>query len=148
MIRSQDGSRKPYPTSTIDDERDDEHMDRIIRQMFQNWLTYIEVPPILQISAFQISKKGLNTERDKEVKMWQNDWNLLYHMQYEHHLELIREADLSRLLQTSKVFVPKKPALNKRLFSWIGRLMIALGTNMIKRFEPAPSDLSTSTTLV
>ena len=73
--------------------------------------------------------------------MWQNDWYLLYRMQNEYRLDLIREADLSRLLTTSRVYVPRRPALYKRFFYWIGRLMITLGTHLTKRFEPVPNDL-------
>jgi len=108
----------------------------------------IDDPPQFRIDSFQSSTKGLYSESDKEVKMWQNDWYLLYHLQNEHRLDLIREADLGRLLPTSSVYVPRRPALYKRLFYWIGRLLVELGTNLIERFEPVPSDLSTGTTVV
>jgi hypothetical protein len=80
--------------------------------------------------------------------MWQNDWYLLYHMQNEHRLDLIREADLGRLLPTSSEYVPRRPAFYKRLFYCIGRLMITLGTHLTKRFEPVTNDLSTSTSTI
>mgnify|MGYP005817178625 CR=1 FL=1 len=80
--------------------------------------------------------------------MWQNDWYLLYLLQKEHHLDLIREADLNRLLRTSRVYVPRRPALYKRLFYWVGRLMITLGTHLTKRFEPVPNDLCASSSTI
>ena len=80
--------------------------------------------------------------------MWQNDWCLLYLLRNEHRFDLIREDDLDRLLSTCRVYVPRRPALYKRLFYWIGRLLIALGTHLIKRFEPVTNDFSASTSTI
>ena len=146
MRRSQGELRKSLPPSAIENEREDQHLDLLIRHTLRNWLISLETPPNIRTSIFQSSEKDLSTFRYKELKMWRNDWNLLYHMQYEHHLELIREADLSRLIQTTNKVVVKRPALYKRLFLWLGRQMIALGTNLLKRFGPVPCDLTTSTT--
>ena len=146
MKRSQVELQKLPPPSVIENEQDDMRLDLLIRQLLRNWLINIDIPPNIRSNVLLRSKKGHNTYADKELKMWRNDWDLLYRMQHEHHLELLQEAELSRFLQTSKVFIPKRLALHKRFLSWIGRLMIALGTNLIKRFEPVPSDLSAGTT--
>jgi len=146
MRRSQGDLRKSLPPSAIENEREDKHLDLLIRHTLRNWLINIDIPPNIRPNVLLRSKKGHNTYADKELKMWRNDWDLLYRMQHEHHLELLQEAELSRFLRTSKVFMPKRLALHKRFLSWIGRLMIALGTNLIKRFEPVPSDLSAGTT--
>jgi len=80
--------------------------------------------------------------------MWQIDWYLLYLIQNEHRLDLIREAELGHPLTTSRVYVARRPALYKRLLYLIGRLLIALGTRLIRRFEPSTNDYSASTSTI
>ncbi len=144
--KPQERAQKVYFTHKDIDVWEDEYLDLLIRRLFREWLAKIGVPSKFQIDVFRGFQKGFHLKRDKEVNMWQNNWYLLYDMQNEHRLDLIREADLSRLLQTSRLFLPKKPALYKRFLFWIGRLMQKIGTSLIKRFEPVSNDHTASTT--
>jgi hypothetical protein len=142
--KPQEKAQKGYFAHKDNDILEDEYLDQIIRRLFREWLAKIDNPPKFRIDTFQGLKKGFHHKRDKEVNMLQNDWYLLYHMQNEHRLDLIREAELGRMLTTSIVYVPRRPALYRRLFYWIGRLLIALGTRLTKRFEPVTNDFSAS----
>jgi len=146
--KPQERAEQAYYAHKGKDVLQDEYLDQIIRRLFQEWLAKIDDPPKFRIDAFQGFKKEFLRKRDKEVAMWQNDWYLLYHMQNEHRLDLLREAELGRLLTTSRVYVPRRPALYKRLFYWIGRFLIALGTRLTRRFEPVTNDFSASTSTI
>jgi len=144
ICKLQERARKVYLADQDIAVGEDEYLDLLIRRLLQEWLTKFDIPTKYQISTFHDFNKGFLRKGNKEENMWRNDWYPLYHIQNEHYLDLNREADLSRLLPTSKVYVPSRPAFYKRLFCWIGRLMIASGSHLIKRFEPINNDLTAS----
>jgi len=108
IYKPQERARKGYLAYKDIGAREDEYLDLLIRGLLQEWLTKFDIPAKYQISTFHGFNKGFLRKGKKEENMWRNDWYPLYHIQNEHYLDLNREADLSRLLPTSKVYVPSR----------------------------------------
>jgi len=65
--------------------------------------------------------------------MWLN-WSD-YDVQQVHYDDLLREAKRERLVALARAARQPQPRLHGRALSWLGRRMIAWGTNLQKRYS-------------
>ncbi|HMD89235.1 MAG TPA: hypothetical protein VKF38_08730 [Anaerolineaceae bacterium] len=73
--------------------------------------------------------------------MLQNHWEIVRNLQEIHQQDLMREAQQMRLYkQMVSAKSPTNP-LSWRFFSWLGRQMVSLGSQMQKHY-PDQSELS------
>ena len=79
--------------------------------------------------------------------MFQNHWEIVRKLQEIHQQDLLREAQQMRLYKQGASAKPAANPLTWRFFSWLGRQMVSLGSQMQQHYSELAelsSDLQTN----
>ncbi len=65
------------------------------------------------------------------------NWNQVS-AQQEHYQDMLREAEIARLLASARPTRPQRPGFSPRGLAWLGRRMVDWGKQLEGRYGKAP----------